>query len=75
MEYSTLQFFEYQHLPDHLQKVGHLYSDMAYAVVNNCKQNYELNKALDNLLYSRDCALRSIEYDDTPELLALEALK
>jgi hypothetical protein len=58
-----LQFFAYDHLPEHLQIVSKLFSDLA----NNLEglpQNPESTAALRKLLEAKDCAVRAMLFKD-----------
>lgn len=55
-----LQFFVYEHLPAHLQKVSKPFGDLARQVVNDLPRNPERTVALRKLLEAKDCAVRSL---------------
>lgn len=55
-----LQFFEYGHLPLHMQDVSRLFHDAAHAVVASCPKNPERTMALRRLLEAKDCAVRAV---------------
>lgn len=61
---KMLQFFEYKHLPEHLQNASKIFHDLAHHVVNNFPQNPERIVALRKLLEAKDCAVRSTIYKD-----------
>lgn len=54
-----LQFFAYEHLPDHLRAVSQPFCELAYWVVDNLERNPERTVALRKLLEAKDCAVRS----------------
>lgn len=54
-----LQFFAYEHLPDHLRAVSQPFSELAHWVVENLERNPERTVALRKLLEAKDCAVRS----------------
>jgi hypothetical protein len=54
-----LQFFEYSHLPEHLQKVSKPYSLLAQLLVELTPANPEQTTALRKLLESKDSAVRA----------------
>ena len=58
-EEFLMQFFEYKHLPDHLQQVSKPFGEMAQMLVNILPRNPERTTALRKLLESKDCAVRA----------------
>lgn len=57
---NKLQFFEYRHLPEHLQEVSKLFSDLAWKMNKVLPLDSETNRAFDKLLEAKDCAVRSM---------------
>jgi hypothetical protein len=57
---DILQFFEYSHLPEHLQNVSRPFSMLAYQMVNELPDNAERAEALRKLLEAKDCAVRAL---------------
>ena len=55
-----LQFFEYEHLPEHLQKVSKPFGELANKLVNDLPSNPERSTALRKLLEAKDCAVRAL---------------
>lgn len=55
-----LQFFEYEHLPEHLQKVSKPFGDMARDLAASLPRNAESTTALRKLLEAKDCAVRAV---------------
>lgn len=55
-----VQFFSFNHLPEHLQKISAPFAGMAFEIVKNCPKNPERTVALRKLLESKDCAVRSV---------------
>lgn len=59
-----LQFFEYAHLPEHLQAVSKPFHDLAHKLVDGSLQpinsNPERTMALRKLLEAKDCAVRAL---------------
>jgi len=53
------QFFEYKHLPAHLQEVSQPFGELAQKIVDTLPQNEERSTALRKLLEAKDCAVRS----------------
>jgi hypothetical protein len=54
-----LQFFEYVHLPDHLQKVSVSFYSLAHTIVGTLPRNAERTVALRKLLEAKDAAVRA----------------
>lgn len=54
-----LQFFEFKHLPEHLQKISAPFHALANALAATLPQNPEKSTALRKLLESKDCAVRA----------------
>ena len=57
-----LQFFKYEHLPEHLQAVSKPFGDLASEIVKTLPKNPERTVALRKLLEAKDCAVRSLLY-------------
>lgn len=57
---SLLAYFEYAHLPEHLQPISKLFGDLAGALATNeALDGPELTVALRKLLEAKDCAVRA----------------
>ena len=56
-----LQFFEYSHLPPHLQAVSKHFSALAEIIVT-LPRNPERTTALRKLVEAKDCAVRAVLY-------------
>jgi len=56
---KMLQFFAYDHLPEHLQPISMPFSHLANAVVDNLPENPERTVCLRKLLEAKDCAVRA----------------
>ena len=54
-----LQFFEFKHLPPHLQEVSRPFSDLANHVMATLPENQERTVALRKLLEAKDSAVRA----------------
>lgn len=54
-----LQFFEYSHLPPHLQPVSQPFYALAHDMVAHLPRNAERTVALRKLLEAKDCAVRA----------------
>lgn len=59
MNEYLLQFFEYAHLPEHLQKISRPFGDLANRIVLELPRNPERTVALRKLLEAKDCAVRA----------------
>lgn len=54
-----LQFFEYGHLPPHMQDTSKQFHDLAHALIASVPRNPERTMALRRLLEAKDCAVRA----------------
>lgn len=54
-----LRYFEYEHLPPHLQLVSRPFGDLAVEIVQKLPRNPERTVALRKLLESKDAAVRA----------------
>lgn len=61
-DHKLLQFFNYSHLPAHLQELSKPFHDLAHAIWDKLKDNPETTTALRKLLEAKDCAVRSVIY-------------
>jgi hypothetical protein len=59
-----LQFFEYSHLPKHLQDVSMPFAELAHLIENTLPNNPEKSTALRKLLEGKDCAVRAVLFKD-----------
>ena len=59
MDEPILQFFEYGHLPAHLQEVSAIFGELAKAIVEKLPRNPERTVALRKLLEAKDAAVRA----------------
>lgn len=57
---SVLQFFEYAHLPENLQKISKPFSQLAWQLAQDIPSNPELTVAMRKLLEAKDCAVRAV---------------
>jgi hypothetical protein len=55
-----LQFFAYEHLPEHLQAVSKPFGELAKQIVATLPSNPERTVALRKLLEAKDCAVRAL---------------
>lgn len=62
-----LQFFAFDHLPDHLKEVSRPFGATAEWIVQNLPANPERTVALRKLLEAKDCAVRARLWKD-PEV-------
>jgi hypothetical protein len=54
------QFFAYEHLPAHLQKVSAPFGELARFIDEQLPSNPEATTALRKLLEAKDCAVRAL---------------
>jgi len=55
-----LQWFKYQHLPEHLQATSKPFCLLAGTIVESIPRNQERTVALRKLLEAKDCAVRAV---------------
>jgi hypothetical protein len=55
-----LQFFQYAHLPAHLQAVSEPFGELADHIIGSLPRNPERTVALRKLLEAKDCAVRAL---------------
>jgi len=55
-----MQFFKYEHLPDHLAVVSCKFYELAQSVAALLPRNPERTVALRKLLEAKDCAVRAV---------------
>lgn len=56
---DIVQFFEFGHLPAHLQGVSAMFHHMAHTIVRELPRNPERTVALRKLLEAKDAAVRA----------------
>ena len=54
-----MKYFEYEHLPEHLQAVSRPFCELARTVEENYPHNPEKSAGLRKLLESKDCIVRA----------------
>lgn len=54
-----MQFFKYEHLPEHLQSVSKPFGELAKTIIDKLPKNPERTTALRKLLEAKDCAVRA----------------
>jgi hypothetical protein len=64
MKSSILQFFDYEHLPPHLQDVSAPFGDLARKMAAALPANAENSAMLRKLLEAKDCAVRALLQKD-----------
>ena len=64
---SILQFFAYEHLPQHLQSVSKPFGDLARRLVCELPKNTERVVALRKLLEAKDAAVRAFLFKELQE--------
>lgn len=62
MDEPILQFFEFAHLPTHLQQVSVQFHTLAHVIVDSLPRNPERTVALRKLLEAKDAAVRARLY-------------
>jgi len=60
MQSNLVQFFEYAHLPPHLQVVSAPFGELAKKLDAELPGNPEKTVALRKLLEAKDCAVRAV---------------
>lgn len=60
MQSNLIQFFEYAHLPSHLQAVSAPFGELAKRLDADLPGNPEKTVALRKLLEAKDCAVRAV---------------
>lgn len=63
---SIMQFFAYEHLPEHLKKVSAPFGKLAASLVETLPRNPERTTALRKLLEAKDAAVRAALFKDDP---------
>ena len=56
---ENLRFFQYKHLPKHLQEVSKPFCELAGHLLTTLPNNREREEALDRLIEAKDAAVRS----------------
>jgi hypothetical protein len=64
MKSPLMQFFEYAHLPEHLQAVSKPFGELAAQIEATLPGNPEKTVALRKLLEAKDCAVRAVLFKD-----------
>jgi hypothetical protein len=59
MDEPMMQFFAYEHLPEHLQKISKPFGELAQHLVDTLPRNPERTAGLRKLLEAKDCAVRA----------------
>lgn len=59
-----LQFFEYDHLPEHLKVVSIKFYELAHSINSLVPDNAEKTACLRKLLEAKDCAVRAKIYKE-----------
>jgi ferritin-like protein len=57
--HHLMQFFSYEHLPTHLQKVSKPFADQAKFIEETMPDNPQKTMCLVKLLEAKDCAVRA----------------
>lgn len=64
MKEHIIQFFRFDHLPDHLQKVSKPFFEMAHRIIDTIPRNPERTVALRKLLEAKDAAVRAFNAEE-----------
>ena len=56
---ETLTYFEFRHLAEDLQPIAEHFYVLAHSLVNDLPETEQTKLFLQNLLYAKDCAVRS----------------
>jgi len=56
---ALLQFFAYEHLPEHLQATSKPFHDLAHQIATSAPSNAETTVGLRKLLEAKDCIVRA----------------
>jgi hypothetical protein len=59
-----LQFFAYEHLPEHLRRVSAPFGELAKLMVETLPSNPERTAGLRKLLEAKDCAVRAVLFKE-----------
>ncbi len=59
-----LQFFEFAHLPPHLQEISKPFGELAQQICANLPANAERTAGLRKLLEAKDCIVRAKLYKE-----------
>lgn len=57
---EKLKYFEYKHLPEHLQEVSRSFCELAHKIVDTLPRCSQRTIALQKLLEAKDCAVRTL---------------
>lgn len=57
--FAILRYFEYAHLPEHLQEISRPFGDLAHQVADRGGDPAEVATALRKLLEAKDAAVRA----------------
>jgi hypothetical protein len=64
MQDRMMQFFEYAHLPPHLQEISQPFSELAQHICDTLPSNAERTAGLRKLLEAKDCIVRAKLYKE-----------
>lgn len=64
MKNNLLQFFDYAHLPPHLQVVSAPFGELATHLQGTLPDNPEKTTAFRKLLEAKDCAVRALLFKE-----------
>jgi hypothetical protein len=63
-EHYLMQFFTYEHLPEHLQGTSKNFCELAQIIDQDLPENSEKTTALRKLLEAKDCAVRAVLFKE-----------
>ena len=70
---NMLEFFEYEHLPSHLQLTSISFYVLAHQLAETHVHSQELSMALRKLLEAKDCAVRNaVQHHKADEPITLD---
>lgn len=58
-DFSILKYFEYDHLPTHLQEISKPFCELAVSLVEKFPASNEAHMCIRKLLEAKDCAVRA----------------
>ena len=59
MPSTTIQYFEYKHLPEPLRDISKLFYDLAHILEDNIPDGSEKSAGMRKLLEAKDCFVRA----------------
>jgi len=59
-DYPILQYFKFEHLPEHLQSISKPFGELALQMACSLPECQETEAGLRKLLEAKDCAVRAM---------------